>query len=85
VDRSFIATMGSDDSSHSIVKAVIALAHTLNLSVIAEGVETQEQVDLLCAAGCNSAQGYFFAKPLPANQVINYLNAKRQREQAISA
>ena len=77
--------METDSFSHSIVKTVIALAHTLKLRVIAEGAETQQQVDLLRAAGCDNAQGYFFAKPLPAAQVLDFLMSTREGALALSA
>lgn len=85
IDRSFVGNMGTDAFSHSIVKTVIALAHTLNMRVIAEGAETQQHVDLLRAAGCDFAQGYFFARPLPAAQVVSFLTAKREGTLAMGA
>ena len=78
IDRLFVGTMMTDAYSHSIVTTIVALAHTLKLRVIAEGVETQEQAAVLRAAGCDDAQGYLFAAPLPASQVMGLLNARRQ-------
>lgn len=65
IDRSFIRGCSSASNSSTVTTAIIALAHQLKLSVIAEGVETQEQVDFLHAAGCDQAQGYFYARPMP--------------------
>ena len=55
------------------MEAIIAMAHKLSMKTVAEGVETAEQRDLLIAAGCDMAQGYLFAKPMPAQEFIKYL------------
>jgi diguanylate cyclase (GGDEF)-like protein len=65
IDRSFVAGLESD-ADRSIVVAVIALAHGLRISVVAEGIETEAQFDALRAMGCDVGQGYLFARPLPA-------------------
>jgi len=68
IDRSFILSMGKDNSKGMIVNAIIALGHALNLQVIAEGVEKKEQLDYLLAQGdCHIIQGHFFSKALPAD------------------
>ena len=66
IDRSFINRIETDQQCQEIVKTIITLAQTLNMNVVAEGVETQEQIDYLQTLNCNVAQGYFFAKPLPS-------------------
>ena len=63
IDRSFVARMGTDKKSAQLVSSIIALARSLNMSVIAEGVETNEQAELLYQFGCPAAQGYFFSPP----------------------
>ena len=69
IDRSFVVAM-SDSAEHmAIVSAIISLARALNLKVIAEGVETQEQANLLRLLRCDEAQGYLFSKPLPPAEV----------------
>jgi EAL domain-containing protein (putative c-di-GMP-specific phosphodiesterase class I) len=68
IDRGFIKDLseGSDDAS--IVAAIIALGHSLNLHVVAEGVETEKQQEFLTALGCNSLQGFFLGRPVPPEQ-----------------
>jgi EAL domain-containing protein (putative c-di-GMP-specific phosphodiesterase class I) len=65
IDRAFVAGLGRDDGDAAIVAAVIGLAHTLGLRVVAEGIETTEQVGLLRAMGCEEGQGYRFGRPQP--------------------
>jgi len=66
IDRAFIKELPHDEEDIAIVRAIIALAKSLKLSVIAEGAEDQRQVDFLIAEGCTEIQGFFFAKPMPA-------------------
>jgi EAL domain-containing protein (putative c-di-GMP-specific phosphodiesterase class I) len=66
IDRSFISDLESDPKSRAIVKAVITLGHSLGLTVVAEGVETAPQRDILRASGCDDVQGFYFGRPLPA-------------------
>ncbi|WP_317205356.1 EAL domain-containing protein [Janthinobacterium sp.] len=68
IDRTFIHDIASDAGDAAIVAAIIALAHNLKLRVIAEGVETQAQLDYLRLRGCDEMQGYFFSRPLAAEQ-----------------
>jgi diguanylate cyclase (GGDEF)-like protein/PAS domain S-box-containing protein len=73
IDRSFVKDIPEDEEAIAIVKAVIALAGSLNLDVIAEGVETQEQKVFLVGNGCKNIQGYFYAKPMPADEMEKIL------------
>ena len=66
IDRSFTRNLAPDSSDMALSDAIIVMAHKLDLKVIAEGVETPEQRDLLAAAGCDYGQGYLFARPMPA-------------------
>jgi diguanylate cyclase (GGDEF)-like protein/PAS domain S-box-containing protein len=68
IDQSFIRDITVDSSDQAIVRTIVAMAHTLNLNVIAEGVETEEQQDLLLNNGCTHYQGYFFGRPMPIEQ-----------------
>ena len=66
VDRSFVVDMTSGPSGLSLMSAIISLAHSLNLKVVAEGVETDEQSRLLRLLGCDEMQGFLFSKPVPS-------------------
>ena len=66
IDRSFVEHLGRSARDRQIVAAVIAMAHALEMSVVAEGIETNEQLDELASLGCDVAQGFLFAHPLPA-------------------
>jgi diguanylate cyclase (GGDEF)-like protein/PAS domain S-box-containing protein len=69
IDMSFTREIAADPDTASIVTAIIAMAHTLNLKTIAEGIETQEQWKILRLLRCDMGQGYYFSKPLPAEEI----------------
>jgi diguanylate cyclase (GGDEF)-like protein/PAS domain S-box-containing protein len=69
IDRSFVRHCTIDMSDRTIAQTIIAMAHSLKLQVIAEGVETEEQRAFLAAQGCEMAQGYLFSRPMPADQI----------------
>ena len=74
IDASFVMAMEDHRQSRKIVDAVVGLGHSLGLAVVAEGVETAGQADLLRGMGCKLAQGYLFGRPMPAHQVPNALH-----------
>jgi diguanylate cyclase (GGDEF)-like protein/PAS domain S-box-containing protein len=77
IDQSFVCNMASDRSDLALCEAIIVMAHKLGLKVIAEGVETAEQRDLLAAAGCDYGQGYLFSRPVPPGEFEAMLKAEQ--------
>lgn len=75
IDRTFIASMNQTRDSRKIVAAVIGLAHTLDLISVGEGVETEDQADLLLSLGCELGQGWLYGRPVPATEVAALLAA----------
>ncbi|WP_369056539.1 putative bifunctional diguanylate cyclase/phosphodiesterase [Kineococcus terrestris] len=76
IDRQFVAELTAHPEDEVIVSSVIALAHRLGLTVVAEGVETVAAADRLNALGCDELQGFFFARPLPADQAMAWVRAE---------
>jgi EAL domain-containing protein (putative c-di-GMP-specific phosphodiesterase class I) len=75
VDQSFVRDISIDSDDAAIVAAIIAMAHSLKLSVIAEGVETETQLQYLRDKKCDEVQGYFYSKPLAADRLESYLSS----------
>lgn len=73
IDQSFVRDIASDENDRAIVSATVMLAHALGLTVVAEGVETQEQLDFIRELRCEEYQGYLFSHPLAAHEVVKYL------------
>lgn len=67
-----------DAENYAIVRTIVGLAHNLDLNVVAEGVETTDQHQLLALAGCGAAQGYLFAEPMPAKSVGIFIESNRR-------
>ena len=81
IDQSFICDIGIDVEDKAIVQTIIALAKSLGLKTIAEGVETKEQLDFLRENGCDEVQGYYFSKPLSVDDFENYIRNYLIKEQ----
>ena len=79
IDQSFVGEIEANESCAFITKAIISMAHSLNVFVLAEGVETEEQLAVLQLQGCDEVQGYLFSKPLPADAMAAYLTRARGR------
>ena len=73
IDRGFINGITKNNEDYSLVEATIAMSHGLGLKVVAEGVETKEQLTILKELGCDLAQGYYFSKPIPEQDLIDFL------------
>ncbi|TAJ24018.1 MAG: EAL domain-containing protein, partial [Nitrospirae bacterium] len=73
IDRAFIRDVTSNPDDAAITTAIIAMAHSLNLRVLAEGVETESQMTFLREQGCDELQGYLVSTPLPAEELVQFL------------
>jgi EAL domain-containing protein (putative c-di-GMP-specific phosphodiesterase class I) len=74
IDGMFVRSLDSDEDAQAVVTAIISLARALHLDTTAEGIETEEQLVMLRALGCDDIQGYFIARPMPAALVADYLS-----------
>lgn len=79
IDQSFVHRMLEDSRNFDIVKAIITLAHTLDIDVVAEGIETADQLEVLQSLSCDYGQGYFFARPMPAAALANWITDRNER------
>ncbi|MFI5491296.1 putative bifunctional diguanylate cyclase/phosphodiesterase [Actinoplanes sp. NPDC051859] len=75
IDKMFIDDMVNDDQQFGLVRGIVSLAHTLNLTVVAEGIEDATHREILAQLGCPLGQGYFFSSPLDATEALNWLRA----------
>jgi EAL domain-containing protein (putative c-di-GMP-specific phosphodiesterase class I) len=79
IDKSFINDILTDSDDASITEAIIAMAHSLKLKVIAEGVETREQLVFLEDRGCDEMQGYYLSKPLSENDLAHFIKSREEK------
>ncbi len=84
IDKSFVMNMATDDNDAVIVRSTIDLGHNLGLRVVAEGVEDEQTWRRLVELGCDVAQGYFIAKPLPSEAVLDWLTRSPWQSGALS-
>lgn len=85
VDRSFVDDMSTSEASHNIVKGLIRLAHSLGMRVVAEGAETQAQIDALSRMDCDEVQGFGYARPMPFPQFVEFMQAHNPEGTVFSA
>lgn len=78
IDGSFVRDITTDSDDAAITRAIITMAHSLDLEVVAEGVETEQQLNFLNANGCDEIQGYYFSAPMPAEDVLELLMSGRR-------
>jgi diguanylate cyclase (GGDEF)-like protein/PAS domain S-box-containing protein len=76
IDRSFISRVPNNVNDAAIVQAIIAMGHNLGLTIIAEGVETEQQIEFLSRYGCNAYQGFLFSKPMTVEELTSYLRTE---------
>ncbi len=77
IDREFVRDIGTDENDAHLVRAIISLAHALEIRVVAEGVETEEQLQFLRRNDCDHAQGYLIARPMPPDRITDFLAKRR--------
>ncbi|CAI8851394.1 diguanylate cyclase [Pseudomonas sp. IT-347P] len=83
IDKSFVGGMEQREENRKLVHAMINLAHNLHLEVVAEGVETPEQLELLRGFGCDQVQGYLISRPLPLDELVEYLTFGSSQQPAL--
>jgi EAL domain-containing protein (putative c-di-GMP-specific phosphodiesterase class I) len=82
IDRSFVARISEIDTSRTIIKSVVALGRGLRMSIVAEGIETEFEAEMMAQFGCTELQGFFFSRPLTAEGMIEFLKSFKPRPSA---
>ena len=85
IDKSFVREIGPNANDNTLVKTIIALGHSLGMTMIAEGVETREHLDTLIEFGCDEIQGYWLAKPMPAGECLNFIIEHEKKSKYVDA
>ena len=80
IDRSFVSELPHDTEDNAIATAIVAMGHSLNMKIVAEGVETEAQAEFLGWLGCDEIQGYLLSRPLPAAQLLPWLMKRLEPE-----
>jgi len=75
IDKSFIREIGPNASDNTLVQTIIALGHSLGMTMIAEGVETEEHLKMVKQFGCDEIQGYFLARPMPSHECLSFITS----------
>lgn len=78
IDKSFVQDLGNSADAEHIIRAIISLAHSLQISVVAEGVETEGQLEFLRQQHCDEIQGYYYARPMPWSDLVQFLRSRGQ-------
>jgi EAL domain-containing protein (putative c-di-GMP-specific phosphodiesterase class I) len=81
IDQSFVRQIGTDEKASTLCDSINFMAHRMGMKVIAEGVETEEQLKFLLSIAVDIVQGYFYSKPVPANQIIPFIQAHPGRDE----
>jgi diguanylate cyclase (GGDEF)-like protein len=76
IDKSFVQDLGHSEGAEHIIRAIISLAHSLEMTVVAEGVETEAQLEFLRGQKCDQVQGYYYARPMPWDDLIEFLQSR---------
>jgi EAL domain-containing protein (putative c-di-GMP-specific phosphodiesterase class I) len=84
IDRAFVKDLDTDKDNHSISQLIIDLGRNLNMEIIAEGVETQAELDCLIEMGCYQYQGFFFCKPVPFEKLVTLLSTNESKQATIT-
>jgi EAL domain-containing protein (putative c-di-GMP-specific phosphodiesterase class I) len=79
IDQCFVRDIATNPSDAAIVRAIVSLGHSLDLEIVAEGVETIEQVTLLRTEGCDEVQGFYFAAPMESEELIAFVHENRMQ------
>jgi EAL domain-containing protein (putative c-di-GMP-specific phosphodiesterase class I) len=78
IDRSFVSNLGVDPEAEAVIRAIVKLSKALNLNIVAEGVETRAQKNILRQTGCNIIQGYLFSKPVASGAIDEMMKNERK-------
>ena len=84
IDKQFIGTIGHDETDRQIVKSIVDLAHALEMKVVAEGVDSQENLEVVAELGCEMAQGFYIARPMRADLVRDWVNTYSSGKSVLS-